>query len=69
MSSGKGQYPFCTLPKERIWMDADAAAAVLDAFPISEGHTLIIPKRHIELLFDLPADDLARCSRSTNQSH
>ena len=56
MSSGNAQCPFCSLPKERIWMDADAAAVVLDAFPISEGHSLVIPKRHIELLFDLPDD-------------
>ena len=41
-------------------MVSDAAAAVLDGFPISEGHTLVIPKRHVELLFDLPEDDLAK---------
>jgi diadenosine tetraphosphate (Ap4A) HIT family hydrolase len=30
---------------------------VRDAFPISPGHTLIIPKRHIGSFFDLSPDE------------
>ena len=41
-------------------MSTDAAAAVLDGFPISEGHSLVIPKPHVELLFDLRDDELAQ---------
>jgi diadenosine tetraphosphate (Ap4A) HIT family hydrolase len=52
------QCPFCILPKERIWLETDAAVAVLDGFPISDGHSLVIPKRHVELLFDLSKHEL-----------
>ena len=52
------QCPFCSLLKERIWLETDAAVAVLDGFPVSDGHSLAIPKRHVELLFDLPEGEL-----------
>jgi len=32
---------------------------VRDAFPISPGHTLIIPKRHVGSFFELEADERA----------
>jgi diadenosine tetraphosphate (Ap4A) HIT family hydrolase len=32
---------------------------IRDAFPISPGHTLIIPKRHVGSFFDLEADERA----------
>lgn len=39
--------PFCTFPRERI-VSADARALVVrDAYPISPGHTLIVPRRHV----------------------
>ena len=50
--------PFCSLPKERILVETDIALAFFDGYPISEGHTLVIPKRHAAKLFDLPDEEL-----------
>lgn len=44
--------PFCTLPTERIIDSNDLAIVIRDGFPISQGHTLIIPKRHTGSFFD-----------------
>jgi diadenosine tetraphosphate (Ap4A) HIT family hydrolase len=45
---------FCQpLPRERILAETDVAIAFLDGFPVSKGHTLIIPKRHVPSVFDL----------------
>lgn len=33
--------------------------AILDAFPVSEGHTLIIPKREVDDYFDLTDTEIA----------
>lgn len=51
--------PFC----RRIETgDLDAftgrAAAFPDAYPLSPGHTLVVPRRHVPGLFDLPKEDL-----------
>jgi diadenosine tetraphosphate (Ap4A) HIT family hydrolase len=45
--------PFCNPDPGRIYAENDAAIAFPDAYPISEGHTLIVPKRHVASLFDL----------------
>ena len=49
---------FCHLPKERIWVATETALAFLDGYPVSEGHTLVIPKRHVMILHDLPQAEL-----------
>ena len=49
--------PFCTLPKDRIQLANDKGVVVRDGYPISQGHTLIIPKRHIGSFFDLQQDE------------
>ena len=33
--------------------------AFLDITPLIEGHTLVIPKKEVDYIFDLPADELA----------
>jgi diadenosine tetraphosphate (Ap4A) HIT family hydrolase len=44
--------PFCELPESRI-VDADGNAVVIrDGFPVSDGHTLIIPRRHVGSFFE-----------------
>lgn len=44
---------FCTLPLERIHLEFDRWLVIRDGYPISPGHTLIIPKRHINDFFDI----------------
>ena len=31
--------------------------AILDVFPVTEGHTLVIPKHHFKSIYDLPDDE------------
>jgi diadenosine tetraphosphate (Ap4A) HIT family hydrolase len=45
--------PFCTLADSRIVASNDFALVIRDGFPISPGHTLIIPRRHIGSFFEL----------------
>lgn len=49
--------PFCTLPQERIIESNDSGVVIRDGFPVSPGHTLIIPRRHIGSFFDLNVDE------------
>lgn len=44
--------PLCTLPAARIVAQNDYALWIYDGFPISPGHSLIIPKRHVCSFFD-----------------
>lgn len=48
---------FCNLPKEKVIDENDLAVAFYDAYPVNEGHVLIIPKRHVETYFDATQDE------------
>jgi diadenosine tetraphosphate (Ap4A) HIT family hydrolase len=49
---------FCKLSGRRVMCENALALAICDAYPISNGHALIIPRRHVTDLFDLPEEDL-----------
>jgi diadenosine tetraphosphate (Ap4A) HIT family hydrolase len=49
--------PFCTLPKERVIDSNHHGMVIRDGFPISPGHTLVIPNRHIGSFFELTPDE------------
>lgn len=51
--------PFCVLPASRVVAGDDLAVVIRDGFPVSKGHTLVIPRRHIGSFFDLTADERA----------
>jgi diadenosine tetraphosphate (Ap4A) HIT family hydrolase len=44
--------PFCTLPADRIVASNNLALMIRDGFPVSPGHTLVIPKRHVGSFFE-----------------
>ncbi|MCD8516691.1 MAG: HIT family protein [Burkholderiaceae bacterium] len=50
--------PFCTLPQDRIVDQNDLAMAIRDGFPVSPGHTLVIPKRHVGSFFELGEEEV-----------
>lgn len=49
--------PFCTLPSERIIDTNTAGLTIRDGYPISPGHTLVLPHRHIGSFFELTAEE------------
>ena len=48
---------FCHLPADRIVAETPNLVAIRDGFPVSTGHTLLIPRRHVASFRDLaPAE-------------
>jgi len=43
---------FCNIEKERIITENEFAFAIYDSFPVSQGHILVIPKKHINNYFE-----------------
>ena len=48
---------FCELQPERIIFSNQQGVVVRDAYPISKGHTLIIPRRHVGSFFDIDSKE------------
>lgn len=44
--------PFCHMEPSRILVEGPLHIVIRDGFPITHGHTLIIPKRHVWSFFD-----------------
>ena len=51
------QCPFCTIPEARVIGMSKHGRIVRDAYPVSPGHTLIIPQRHVGSFFGLSSDE------------
>jgi diadenosine tetraphosphate (Ap4A) HIT family hydrolase len=45
--------PFCKPESGLVWHQTEYALAVRDGFPIAEGHTLVVPRKHVASLFEL----------------
>lgn len=58
-----GVCPFCGIihgqDAARIRHQSEHGIVIRDGFPVSAGHTLVIPKRHIPSFFDLSAQERA----------
>ena len=61
--------PFCTLPTERIIDSNEFGVVIRDGYPISEGHTLIIPKRHVGSFFEAPQVEKLDLNKSKELIH
>ena len=55
--------PFCELPAARILAVDGPCLAFRDGFPVSEGHTLVIPRRHVPSFRELTPEEWAAAHR------
>lgn len=53
MSSSEENCPFANLDPERVLESNEHALTFRDAYPVTELHTLVIPKRRVATYFDL----------------
>ena len=53
----KSKCPFCTVSQEQILLANKHCLAFPDSFPISQGHTLVVPIRHVASIFGLSAEE------------
>ena len=50
--------PFCSRLHD-AFIKTRHAVALLDKYPVARGHSLVVPRRHVASVFDLPAEELA----------
>lgn len=49
---------------QQLWIsENESAFALRDQYPVSRGHTLIVPKRAVSSLFELTEKEIADCWR------
>ncbi len=49
--------PFCAVDPERIRFESEVGLAIRDLFPVSDGHTLVIPRRHIGSIYEMAREE------------
>ena len=53
---------FCKIRKEELQFENQLAYSSIDSYPVSEFHSLIVPKRHVEIYFELTKDEIQACN-------
>ena len=59
--------PFCQIEKNRMVIENEHAFVIYDGYPISPGHSLIIPKRHIASFFEAKQEEQVSLLELLNQ--
>jgi len=62
MPTGKHKCPFCAIiagdAPATIIHETEAMVCILDAYPVSDGHALLLPRKHIEHVGDFDTTKL-----------
>jgi len=53
---------FCKIRKEELQFENQLAYSSIDSYPVSEFHSLIVPKRHVETYFELTYEEIQSCN-------
>ena len=53
---------FCKIKHEELQFENQLAYSSIDSYPVSEFHSLIVPKRHVETYFELNNEEIQACN-------
>ncbi|HKK31290.1 MAG TPA: HIT family protein [Alphaproteobacteria bacterium] len=49
--------PFCTPETERVFYESELVVGLWDRYPVSPGHALMVPRRHVGGWFDASQEE------------
>ena len=53
---------FCKIKKEELRFENELAYSSIDSYPVSNFHSLIVPKRHVQNYFELNNEEIQACN-------
>jgi diadenosine tetraphosphate (Ap4A) HIT family hydrolase len=53
---------FCEIPFDRVILESRLPVAIFDQYPVTVGHVLVIPRRHIATYFELGRPEINACN-------
>ena len=53
---------FWEIKKEELLFENQLAYSSIDSYPVSEFHSLIVPKRHVNSYFELTSEEILACN-------
>jgi diadenosine tetraphosphate (Ap4A) HIT family hydrolase len=53
-AAGLAPCPFCAMPASDIWIGTEHAVASAASVPLADGHTLVVPRKHVITVHQLP---------------
>jgi len=59
--------PFCSIPVADIVVQTVNLVCIRDRYPVVPNHFLIIPRRHVESIFDFSPSEWAECHMLINR--
>jgi diadenosine tetraphosphate (Ap4A) HIT family hydrolase len=59
--------PFCRPDETRLCYQGRLVFALWDGFPVSPGHCLVIPRRHVASWWDATDEEMAEMSAATRE--
>ena len=60
--------PLCQIQQEKFTAQNSLVFTVRDSLPVSPGHTLILPKRHIASIFEATKEEVAALWEAMQQA-
>jgi diadenosine tetraphosphate (Ap4A) HIT family hydrolase len=49
--------PFCNLENRPLLLSDEHVVAFADVYPVAEGHTLVVPRKHVASIYNLSLDE------------
>ena len=53
---------FCKIRKEELRFENELAYSSTDSYPVSNFHSLIVPKRHVKNYFEMNNEEVQACN-------